>query len=61
MDATSRMRKRKASQPGLMIAATAFCHGLTVVMRDVSDYERAGVPLLNLWRESPAGGVPLSP
>ena len=37
------------SQPDLIIAATAFHHGLTVVTRDVSDYERARVPVLNPW------------
>jgi len=29
------------SQPDLIIAATALCHGLTIVSRDTSDYERA--------------------
>lgn len=37
------------SQPDLIIAATALHHGLTVVSRDVSDYERARVPVLNPW------------
>jgi predicted nucleic acid-binding protein len=37
------------SQPDLMIAATALQHGLTVVSRDTSDYERARVPVLNPW------------
>lgn len=31
----------------LMIAATAFEHGLTVVTRNVSDFEATGVPVLN--------------
>ena len=35
------------SQPDLIIAATALEHGLTVVSRDTSDYERARVPVLN--------------
>ena len=39
------------SQPDLIIAATAFHHGLTVVTRDVSDYERARVPVLDPWVE----------
>jgi toxin FitB len=39
------------SQPDLIIAATALDHGLTVVSRDTSDYERAGVPVLNPWNE----------
>jgi predicted nucleic acid-binding protein len=37
------------SQPDLIIAATAACHGLTVVSRDIRDYERAGVPTFNPW------------
>jgi toxin FitB len=37
------------SQPDLIIAATAAHHGLTVVSRDVSDFERARVPYLNPW------------
>ena len=37
------------SQPGLIVAATALEHGLTVVTRDTGDYERARVPLLNPW------------
>jgi predicted nucleic acid-binding protein len=37
------------SQPDLIIAATALEQGLTVVSRDISDYERARVPALNPW------------
>jgi toxin FitB len=37
------------SQPDLIIAATALHHGLTVVTRDVSDYEKARAPVLNPW------------
>lgn len=37
------------SQPDLIIAATALCHGLTVVTRDTGDYARARVPMLNPW------------
>jgi predicted nucleic acid-binding protein len=37
------------SQPDLIIAATAFHHGLTVVTRDARDYQRARVPVLNPW------------
>lgn len=36
-------------QPDLMIAATALQHGLTLVTRDLSDYARTRVPLLNPW------------
>ena len=38
------------SQPDLIIAATALEHGLTIVSRDTSDYERARAPVLNPWR-----------
>lgn len=42
------------SQPDLMIGATALLHGLTVVTRDTSDYERARIPVLNPWRDETA-------
>jgi hypothetical protein len=35
------------SQPDLIIAATAIHHGLTVVTRDRSDYDKARVPVVN--------------
>jgi predicted nucleic acid-binding protein len=37
------------SQPDLIIAATALEHGLTIVSRDTTDYERARVAVLNPW------------
>jgi toxin FitB len=37
------------SQPDLFIAASALRHGMTVVSRDTSEYERAGVPVVNPW------------
>jgi len=37
------------AQPDLMIAATALHHGLTVVSRNTSDFERANVQVLNPW------------
>jgi toxin FitB len=37
------------SQPDLIIAATALHHGLTVVSRDTSDYEKAYVAVFNPW------------
>ena len=39
------------SQPDLIIAATALQHGLTLVTRDISDYERARVPVFNPWTD----------
>jgi predicted nucleic acid-binding protein len=43
------------SQPDLIIAATAFHHGLTVVTRDVRDYGRAHVPVFNPWMDRLTG------
>jgi predicted nucleic acid-binding protein len=37
------------SQPDLIIAATALHHGLTIVSRDTSEYERANAPVINPW------------
>lgn len=34
-----------------VIAATALVHGMTVVTRNVSDFEASGVPLLNPWAD----------
>ncbi len=40
-------------QPDLIIAAIALCHGLTIVSRDTTDYQRARVPILNPWLATP--------
>jgi len=37
------------SQPDLIIAATAVEHGLTVVTRDRSDYDKARASVINPW------------
>ena len=37
------------SQPELIIAATGLHHGLTVVTRDRSDFDKARVPVFNPW------------
>jgi hypothetical protein len=37
------------SERDALIAATAIVHGLTVVTRDVADFEPMGVALLNPW------------
>lgn len=37
------------SRPALILAATALEHGLTLVSRDTSEYERARVPVFNPW------------
>ncbi len=39
------------SQPDLMIGAPALEHGLTVVTRDRSDFDKAGVPVFNPWEQ----------
>lgn len=41
------------SQPDLILAATALEHGLTMVSRDTSEYERARVPVVNPWTVNP--------
>jgi hypothetical protein len=38
------------SQPDLMIAATAAHYGLTVVTRDVIQFEKARVTVFNPWK-----------
>jgi toxin FitB len=38
------------SQPDLIIAATALHHGLTLVSRNSTDFEKTGVAILNPWR-----------
>jgi len=38
------------SQPDLIIAATALCHGLTILSRDTSDYDRAHAPVVDPWQ-----------
>jgi len=37
------------SHPDLLIAATALHHGLTVVRRDRSDFDKTWVPVFNPW------------
>jgi hypothetical protein len=41
------------SQPDLIIAATALHHGMTVVSRDVADYQRARALVHNPWSDPP--------
>jgi len=48
-----RKARHTFSQPDLIIAATALDYGLTVVSRDVGDYRKAGVPVLNPWLDTP--------
>jgi hypothetical protein len=41
------------SQPDLIIGATALHFGLVLVTRDVRDFARARLPVLNPWHETP--------
>jgi predicted nucleic acid-binding protein len=41
------------SQPDLLIAATAIHHGLTVITRDRSEYDKAGAAVVNPWESPP--------
>jgi toxin FitB len=41
----------KLSEHDAMMAATALVHGMTVVTRNVADFEPTGVPVLNPWLE----------
>jgi predicted nucleic acid-binding protein len=50
----SRLSQRKSivrpslfSQPDLIIATTALHHGLTIVTRNLSDYQRVRTPVFN--------------
>lgn len=43
------------SQPDLIIAASALCHGLTVVTRNARDFTKTNVPLVNPWVRQPNG------
>ena len=45
------------SQPDLFIAATALEHGLTIVSRDTTGYERAGAPVVNPWTDPSPDGM----
>lgn len=39
----------RKSERDALIAATALVHGLTVVTRNLADFEGTGVPLINPW------------
>ncbi|MCK9816798.1 type II toxin-antitoxin system VapC family toxin [Pseudomonas sp. MAFF 302046] len=41
----------RSNECGALIAATALVHGLTVVTRNVADFEHCGVRLLNPWQD----------
>ncbi|EPI8980360.1 TPA: type II toxin-antitoxin system VapC family toxin [Escherichia coli O22:H16] len=39
----------RRSERDALIAATALVHGMTVVTRNVADFELTGVPIINPW------------
>lgn len=45
-----RARRHTFSQPDLFIAATAAIHDLTVATRNTTDFEHAGVRILDPWK-----------
>ncbi|MBK1631494.1 VapC toxin family PIN domain ribonuclease [Thiohalocapsa halophila] len=49
---SGRRRRHTFSHPDVLIAASAAHHGVTVVTRDTADFEAAGVPVCNPWRQS---------
>ena len=48
-DGLREMAGRPLAVPDGMIAATAFEHGLTVVTRNVKDFNNLGITILNPW------------
>ena len=46
-----RKARHTYSQPDLIIAATALHYGLTIVTRDVGDFEKARAAVFNPWRD----------
>ncbi len=52
-----RKARHTFSQPDLIIAATALCHGLTVVTRDKSEFRRARAAVFNPWVDDEPSGV----
>ncbi|CDH20865.1 Putative plasmid stability protein StbB (PIN domain) [Xenorhabdus bovienii str. kraussei Quebec] len=43
----------KCSERDALIAATALVHGMTVVTRNVADFQPTGVTILNPWEPNP--------
>lgn len=41
----------RLSERDALIAATALVHGMTVVTRNVADFQASDVPLVNPWRQ----------
>ncbi len=49
---SGRRRGHTFSHPDVLIAASATRHGLTVVTRDTTDFQAAGVAVCDPWRPS---------
>ena len=47
------VHQQPVALPDLLIAATAQRHGLTLVTRNVRDFGRLGVPLVDPWQSLP--------
>ncbi|WP_222941858.1 type II toxin-antitoxin system VapC family toxin [Xenorhabdus indica] len=43
----------RCSERDALIAATALVHGMTVVTRNVADFQSTGVTILNPWESNP--------
>jgi predicted nucleic acid-binding protein len=48
----------RRSERDALIAATALVHGMTIVTRNLPDFEPSGVAVLNPWNISPATQPP---
>ncbi|TKT82970.1 type II toxin-antitoxin system VapC family toxin [Aquamicrobium sp. LC103] len=46
--------RHRRGEADALIAATAIVHGLTVVTRNIADFDGTGVAVLNPWSDAPA-------
>jgi predicted nucleic acid-binding protein len=52
-----KVRTGKRNEHDALIAATALVHGMTVVTRNVADFQPTGVTILNPWQPARAGWI----
>ena len=52
LEGQGQLMGRPLNVPDAQIAATALEHGLTVVTRNVKDFENLGVAILNPWESA---------